>query len=214
MLEGKCNHRIDNLIYVLLHKVILHFWAKHRRQQFGFEGPGLEVQHRNKAETNARTFTHDNIEELIEGQSYLVQSQSDPNHKYRVDIDNYTCDCDGYPSISYCKHICAVQLLFPESIKPRPFVSIYTPPNEKLSPINDDEMTPAPEDDITQAPTTGDTAAIAQISHKLQTLAICICLTPPLIIYSSFWRARVIAWPSFGGNSRRADLTEAQDDTA
>ena len=40
-------------------------------------------------------------------------------------------------------------------------------------------MTPAPEDDITQAPTTGDTAAIAQISDKLQTLAICIHLAPP-----------------------------------
>ena len=160
MLEGKHNHRIDNLIYVLLHKVIPHFPAKHRYQQFGFEGPDLGVQHWNKAETNACTFTHDNIEELVEGQSYLVQSQSDPNHKYCVDIDNHTCDCDGYPSISYCKYICAVQLLFPESIEPQPFVSIYTLPNEKLSPINDDEMTPAPEDDITQAPTTGDTAAI------------------------------------------------------
>ena len=95
MLEGKHNHQIDNPIQLLLHKVILHFCTKHQCQQFRFEGPDLEVQHQNVAETNAHTFTHNNIEELVEGQSYLVQSQSDPNHKYCVDIDNYICDCDS-----------------------------------------------------------------------------------------------------------------------
>ena len=69
MLEGKRNRRMDNLIYVLLHKVIPHFRAKHRCQQFGFEGPDLEVQCRNEAETNARTFTLDDIKVLVDGQS-------------------------------------------------------------------------------------------------------------------------------------------------
>lgn len=38
MLEGKRNRRMDNLIYVILHKVIPHFRAKHRRQQLASKG--------------------------------------------------------------------------------------------------------------------------------------------------------------------------------
>lgn len=171
MLEGKRNCRMDNLIYVLLHKVIPHFHVKHRRQQFGFKGPDLEVQRRNEAETNARTFTLDNIKVLVDGQSYLVHSQSDPSRKYIVDIDNYTCKCDVYPSISYCKHICAIQLLFPESVESRPFTSIYTLPNNDKTHKSDVETTPVPKDNA-QTNTTTDAAAFVQLSDKLQALTI------------------------------------------
>ena len=180
MLEGKHNHRMDNLIWVLLHKVIPHFHAKHQCQQFGFEGPNLEIQCQNEAETNTHTFTLDDIKILVEGQYYLVHSQSDLTHRYNIDIDNYTCECDVYLSISYCKHICAVQLLFTESLQPCPFTSIYTPPNGIESYQGDPDLsTPIPKADIAQAHTTADTATFVQLSDKLQALAIHTCLATP-----------------------------------
>ena len=110
MLEGKRNRRMDNLIYVLLHNVIPHFCAKHRRQQFGFEGPDLEVQRQNEAETNAHTFTLDDIKVLVDGQSYLVNSRSDPSRKYIVDVNYYTCECDAYHLILQAHMCCPVTI--------------------------------------------------------------------------------------------------------
>ena len=52
-------------------------------------------------------------------------------------------------------------------------------PHKESSPTSDNKMTPVPEEDVTRAPTTKHAAAVAQISDKLQTLAICTCLIPP-----------------------------------
>ncbi|KZP08800.1 hypothetical protein FIBSPDRAFT_708840, partial [Athelia psychrophila] len=45
-LEGKHNRPLDHLISILLTKVVPYFVARHRNQQFGFQGPDLEVQYR------------------------------------------------------------------------------------------------------------------------------------------------------------------------
>ncbi|KAJ7248917.1 hypothetical protein C8J57DRAFT_978585, partial [Mycena rebaudengoi] len=47
-LEGKRNRRVDHLLHVLLNKAIPYFIARHRRQEFGFEGPDLEVKRRSE----------------------------------------------------------------------------------------------------------------------------------------------------------------------
>ncbi|KAJ7938711.1 hypothetical protein B0H13DRAFT_1583399, partial [Mycena leptocephala] len=44
-LEGKRNRRVDHLLHVLINSAIPYFIAKHR-QDFGFEGPDLEVKRR------------------------------------------------------------------------------------------------------------------------------------------------------------------------
>lgn len=43
---------------------------------------------------------------------YLVQSQSQPDLQYEVDLELYTCNCPSFPSIRFCKHICATQNIF------------------------------------------------------------------------------------------------------
>ena len=144
MLEGKRNRRMDNRIYVLLHKVIPHFRAKHRRQQFGFKGPDLEVQHRGR-------------NNLTQAENTLWISTTG----------------DAYPSISYCKHICAIQLLFPESVESRPFTSIDTLPNNDKTHKSDVEITPVPKDNA-QTNTT-----LLLLCNKLQALTVRIRLATP-----------------------------------
>ena len=124
------------------------------------------------------TYTLDDIKVLVDGQSYLVHLQSDPSRKYIVDIDNYTCECNAYPSISYCKHICAVQLLFPESVESRPFTSICTLLNNDKTHKSDVETTPVPKDNA-QTNTTTNAAAFVQLSNKLQALTVHIRLAMP-----------------------------------
>ncbi|KAF8201881.1 hypothetical protein K438DRAFT_1758150 [Mycena galopus ATCC 62051] len=38
---------------------------------------------------------------------------------YEVDLDTYTCQCNDFPLISFCKHLCGVQCFFPD-INPCP----------------------------------------------------------------------------------------------
>jgi hypothetical protein len=101
MLEGKCNRRLDHLVYVLVHQVIPYFVAKHCRQHFGFKGPDLELQHRQDIEACAKSVLPDTIEEVIEGATYLVRFQSNPAHKYTVNIDAYTCECTDFVRVSF-----------------------------------------------------------------------------------------------------------------
>ena len=71
-------------------------------------------------------------------------------------MDNYTCNCDSYPSISYCKHLCAMQFLFLESVDAQPFISLDTQPKKESSPIGDNDTSPMP------TSTTYDAATITQ----------------------------------------------------
>src|ERR1700729_1449989 len=123
MLEGKRNRHLDNLIYTLIHKVVPYFKAKHHCQQFGFEGPNWELQRRTEIQAHALTIAIEDIAELTESQLYSVQLQSDPKCTYSVDIDTYTCDCDGFPMVLFCKHLCAVQTHYLETVDIRPFTS-------------------------------------------------------------------------------------------
>ncbi|KAJ6592788.1 hypothetical protein B0H19DRAFT_920485, partial [Mycena capillaripes] len=47
-LEGKRGRRIDHLIHTLINIAIPHYIAGHRAQEFGFQGPNLEVRERMK----------------------------------------------------------------------------------------------------------------------------------------------------------------------
>ena len=124
MLEGKQNRRL----YMLIHKVGPYFKAKHNRQQFWFEGPALELQRRTEIQACALTIAIEDITELTEGQLYSVRSQSNPKCTYSVDIDTYTCDCDGFPMVSFCKHLCAVQTHYLETVDIQPFTSVFPSP--------------------------------------------------------------------------------------
>ncbi|KAH6914607.1 hypothetical protein BKA70DRAFT_1050248, partial [Coprinopsis sp. MPI-PUGE-AT-0042] len=44
LMQGKRNRRLDHLIFILTELAEQHFIARHQRQEFGFEGPDLEVQ--------------------------------------------------------------------------------------------------------------------------------------------------------------------------
>ncbi|KAJ7809985.1 hypothetical protein B0H13DRAFT_1667761, partial [Mycena leptocephala] len=45
-LQGKRGRRVDNLIHTLINVAIPHYIAGHRAQEFGFQGPDLEVRER------------------------------------------------------------------------------------------------------------------------------------------------------------------------
>lgn len=98
MLEGKCNHRMDNLIWTLTNRVIPYYRAKHHCQQFGFEGPNLELQWQKNIEATSHFIKIDNVEEVIQGSHYTVRSQLHPDKHYNVNMDSYTCNCKYFPS--------------------------------------------------------------------------------------------------------------------
>ena len=128
-LEGKHNRWLDYLIYVLIHDVIPYFRAKHHRQEFGFEGLDLEMKYHAEIDTIAPSFSLDNItgyEIDDEPGQFTVQSQSNPNVTYHIDIKAYTCDCASYSLICYCKHLVAVKLHFYEELDVLPMDSLFT----------------------------------------------------------------------------------------
>lgn len=125
-LEGKHNRPLDHLISILLTKVVPYFVARHRNQQFGFQGPDLEVQYRMDTHSRSLTIPLTAIEEVIPSHIYLVYLHSNPSCQYNVNIEAYTCECAAFPLTSFCKHFAAVQLQFPDD-QEHPFVSIFTP---------------------------------------------------------------------------------------
>jgi hypothetical protein len=64
---------------------------------------------------------------------FSVQSQSNSEIKYEVDIVAYHCTCLSFPTICFCKHICAVQNHFPETAKAIPVSALITD-----KPLDDD----------------------------------------------------------------------------
>jgi hypothetical protein len=178
MLEGKRNRRLDHLIYILVHKCIPYFMARHRRQQFGFEGPDLELKRREEIGAFAKSITIDEIEEVVEGEIYLVQSRSDQTRKYMVNVDAYTCECAHFPFIAFCHHISAVQTHFTENFNIRPFSSAFPLPTEIANdtPESDEDL-PADSTEVDSP----DATVLANITDKLQRLAIRIRtrLAPP-----------------------------------
>jgi len=131
-----------------------------------------------RAEINAATpsFPLDNITEYEiddEPGQFAVQSLSNPNITYHVDLEAYTCECASYSLIFYCKHLAAVQFHFHEELDLLLMDSLFTtvsnPPTSSGS-SNDlaDFKRPNP-----------DLAILAGIPSKLQRLAIRSQLSPP-----------------------------------
>jgi hypothetical protein len=111
---------------------------KQRRQELGFEGVDMEVQKRRDILERSKGYTQEDVTvrfihlcascppvfelmncQILDDSKYLVHSKSDASKVYEVDIEAYTCTCDDYPVISYCKHICAVQQLYEDDGSPR-----------------------------------------------------------------------------------------------
>lgn len=119
---------------------------------------------------------------------FRVQSQSDPNLTYRVDIEAYDCSCPAFPLIRYCKHICAVQAHFPEDVKILPITALAIPfhlPNDEHSEVEEDDSDTT--DDIpgayiithSDSDTFPDINVIGNVQQKLQSLSTRFLLDPP-----------------------------------
>jgi hypothetical protein len=113
--QGKRGRRVDNLIHTLINVAIPHYIAGHRTQEFGFQGPDLEVRERVKIKSKAELIPPEDIKEIEAGNIFEVRSQSDRTRYYTVNIDENTCSpCPSFPKILFCKHICAVQNNYPD----------------------------------------------------------------------------------------------------
>jgi hypothetical protein len=118
-MEGKRNRRVDQLIHTLVNVALPHYITNHRAQQFRFHSPNLALQKRNEINRTAESVAPEAIQEVESGRLFSVKSQSTPGLFYTVDLEAYTCRCPSFPSISFCKHICAIENNFPDLMVPR-----------------------------------------------------------------------------------------------
>ena len=82
----------------MIFEVVAYYCTKHLRQDWGFEGPNLELKCCQEMDIAGQLISVDDIDELDDNDGlYSVLSQSDPNIAYLVNFnDSYTCDCpDG-----------------------------------------------------------------------------------------------------------------------
>ncbi|KAJ7665805.1 hypothetical protein B0H17DRAFT_951239 [Mycena rosella] len=98
-------YRTDRTIYQQCDTNML--IESYRHQEFGYEGPDIEVKKRHDILERSRVYSKHDIQH-VEDAKYIVPSKTDPSKVYDVDIDTYTCTCLDFPLISFCKHICAV----------------------------------------------------------------------------------------------------------
>lgn len=161
-----------------MHKVIPFYKAKHQSQQYGFQGPDLEMQQCKKMQTHAATFTLDDIFEIAPGHLYLVCSQSCPEHQHTVDVETYTCDCKNFPLIYCCAHLYAVQSLFLEIVDEVPLTSLWicTPESHKEDRKGGDEMWASCDATVTNS------AILTGIVSKIQCVAVCTCIAPSMYL--------------------------------
>lgn len=82
-----------------------------------------------------------------------------------MDIDSYSCDCDSYPLINFCKHLSAVQQHFPQTVTLVPFPSLPSPAIE------------SPPEEIRSDPE--EARQVARIIDKIQDLAYHSRAFPP-----------------------------------
>ena len=85
---------------------------RHRQQTVRLEGPDLIEQHWERIYMHAKTIPHDSIQQF-DGTQFHVASVSRPGNYYAVDLSRLRCDCRDFPRIFFCKHMAAVQALFP-----------------------------------------------------------------------------------------------------
>lgn len=172
MLEGKCNQHLNHLLYILMHKVIPFYKVKHQSQQYGFQGPNLEMQQCQKMQAQVATFTLDDIVEVAPGHLYLVHSQSHPEHQHTVDMEIYTCDCKSFLLIYCYTHLCTVQHLFLEIMDEVSLTLLWIcmPKPCKEDKMNTDEIQPSYDSTVTDS---------AGIVSKIQQAAVHTHIAPP-----------------------------------
>jgi len=165
-----------------------HLIARDRRQEFGFDGPDLEMKRRLEIQASAHKIESDQITpiENTNQNEYYVCSQSNPTQQYRINIDVYTCNCGDFPRISFCKHICVVQYHFPEQVELRPLATIFSisgsasqdpdiPPT--IDDRNNDGGNEIPDSAINEAE--DNTDMLNDLCKQLQQLAIRTRFSPP-----------------------------------
>ena len=137
----------------------------------------MEHKWREEIEACAKSILADAVEEEVEGTTFRVPLQTDSTCFYTVDLETYTCDCDGFPVISFCKHLCAVQHLFPETLIIQSLSSIFTttPLNSCTSASSTRPSTPLYSKNVS---TNNKTAILTDVIKKLQHLAVCAHLAP------------------------------------
>lgn len=134
-MQGKRNRRLDQLIHTLINVAIPHFIHRHHRQLHGFEGPDLEIKKMLEIESRAKSVAEHLITPCLdEPDVYVVKSASKAEVEYRVDLDAYDCTCLSFSAISFCKHICAVQTLFPEKYDPIPTSALMIHSDHSIEP--------------------------------------------------------------------------------
>ncbi|KAE9389420.1 hypothetical protein BT96DRAFT_834937, partial [Gymnopus androsaceus JB14] len=93
--------------------MITEAYHHHKRQDFGFEGLSIEVRKRKDVILRLQSITLNDIEAGNDHHTFSVISRSRPGVAYTVDMISYTCNCPDFPLINFCKHVCAIQRLFP-----------------------------------------------------------------------------------------------------
>ncbi|KAJ7716040.1 hypothetical protein DFH07DRAFT_762575 [Mycena maculata] len=172
-MQAKQGRRVDNLIHTLINVAMPHYIAGHRAQEFGFQGPNLEVRERMKIKVKAESILPESIREIEAGKIFEVQSQSDPTNHYTVNIDENTCPCRSFPLISFCKHICAVQNNYPDvaehqSFRPEPLGGSLAAPGRSSG--AGDATGPPPSTTTTPSDKSDHHLLLDYILHKLQHL--------------------------------------------
>lgn len=183
-LHGKRNRRADHLIHVLVFNVVPYYHAKHLRQDWGFEGPNLELECREKMETAGKLIPINDIKELENNDGddgmYSVQSQSNPNAVYILDFNDYSCDCSSFPSICFCKHLAAIQHHFFEILDIQPLQSLFAlrihPPQSIESSLSFPQLVPG--STHVQITEKAQIASLDDIASKLERLAARIRTLP------------------------------------
>ena len=120
------------------------------------------------------------MEEVDDEGQFTVRLQTIPTHMYHVNVEAYTCKCDAYPLISYCKHLAAVQHHFHEDVEIRPIQSLFT----SSSNFTNEPADAVPLSTLT-SPQNLDHTILASIPNKLQQLVVRMRLSPPYFLSDS-----------------------------
>lgn len=87
---------------------------------------------------------------------------------YSVDVDNYTCDCESYPLVSYCKHLAAVQIHFFEDFDVQ---NMVMPTTKELQSQSTEFIISALASD--RSPVPDDLSILISIAEKMRRLTVC-----------------------------------------
>ena len=119
----------------------------------------------------------DAVKEEVEGKIYSIRSQTNSQRTYTVNIELYECDCDSFPVIQFCKHLCAVQSLYLEcDFPPSTFtttISHHSTPASTTQCMVEQTLTIP-----SSLNAMDDDAILATITEKLQQLAVHAQLAP------------------------------------